>query len=158
MKDIKVHNIKNLMSIKSVEDNLTDRKYFESIVTLLYSQASENVSIEASRPNYNIISLTAELKSILKDYGELNYSNSEISFYVNSIKPNLLEFLPQIWFAYEHVSLCFFKNVDLGLDLGLSRKPWFEITENFSSYVLFKGIEEDTLWIGKSEELEFNIR
>ena len=34
-------------------------------------------------------------------------------------------------------------------------KPWYEIANMVESYIVFKGIEEDVVWIGKSDNLEF---
>lgn len=99
--------------------------------------------------------MVTQLKTISNINCNFKSSDFEISF--SSANPNksLFEFLPMIWFAYEHVSFSFF--IENEIEFDTKRKSWEEITSRFKSYMLFKGAEEDVIWIGKSNDLKFDL-
>ena len=157
MKELIIHENcqNNLCSIKSIENNYSDRNYMESIIYSLLNMTHDRFYVEASRPNYEITSLEESLKHIMLDNKTFKFTNFGISFSDNRVSKELIEILPLIWFGYEHIAICFFIRNEIQFDI--KRKPWYEITENQQSYVLFKGIEEDVIWIGKSKELTFDV-
>jgi hypothetical protein len=157
MKELKIHNNEkgNLLSIKPVDDTYSDRSYFIIIITTLFALTKGCFHVQASRPNYNTIDLAIQLKGILSSNCNFRYTDFEISFCNTKAEENLLEFLPLIWFAYEHISISFF--IENKIEIDIKRKSWDEITKSSKSYVLFKGVEEDVIWIGKSSELEFDL-
>lgn len=145
----------NLCSIKSVDDTHSGTYYMRTIINILLNLTRGKFYVEVSRPNYDTTHLKENLKQIMVDNKSFNCTNFEISFLSDGISENLRDFLPQLWFAYEHTAFCFFVENEIAADV--KRKSWSEITTNTKSYVLFKGIEEDVLWIGKSNELEFDL-
>jgi hypothetical protein len=64
--------------------------------------------------------------------------------------------LPSIWFHYQYVSFTFSHNC--AIKFNIKMLPWYAVTTKVSSYVLFKGAEEDVVWIGKSKELKFDFQ
>jgi hypothetical protein len=157
MKELKIHNNEkgNLLSIKAVENIYSDKNYFIFIISSLFALTKGCFYVEASRPNYDTNDLVIQLKGILNSNCNFRYTDFEISFWNTKVEEKLLEFLPVIWFAYEHISFCFFTENKIEIDI--KRKSWYEITKGSKSYVLFKGVEDDVIWIGKSNELEFDL-
>lgn len=149
------HN--NLCSIKSIENTYSDRNYLINIITTLYALTKGYLHVQASRPTYeyDTTDLEVRLKSILINNCSFRYTDFEILFCNTKIEEELLEILPIIWFAYEHIAFCFF--TESRIEFDIKRKPWYEITTRSKSYVLFKGVEEDVIWIGKSDELKFDL-
>ncbi len=160
MKDLKIHNNEkgDLLSIKSIENTYYDRNYFISIVTTLFSLTKGCFYVEVSRHNYdyNAINLILQLKAILNSNCNFEHTNFGTSFCTNELNESLLETLPVIWFAYEHIAFCFF--TENKIEFNVKRKPWYEITKMSKSYVLFKGIEDDVIWIGKNNEMKFDLK
>jgi len=146
---------KNLCSIKPVNDTHSDRNYMQSIINTLFNLTKGKFYVEVSRPNYHTAHLKENLKQMMANNKSFNCNNFEISFFSDGISEELIEILPQLWFAYEHTAFCFFVENEIQIDI--KRKPWSEITTNTKSYILYKGIEEDVLWIGKSNELKFDL-
>ncbi|HFI4796666.1 TPA: hypothetical protein ACGQK4_002391 [Elizabethkingia anophelis] len=163
MKDTHVYNDKkykgNLLSIKSPYKHLTQLEFLlEDIFSILHKQQPGCLFIECSRPtyDYDLNDLNNEIKNSIRDKDIYFSSNtSEIRYSDNDFKNNeILDILPKLWFAYEH--LCFrFTNVKNNNINDYYRKPWYEIANMVESYIVFKGIEEDVVWIGKSDNLEF---
>lgn len=156
MKEFKSHNSNNLISIKSIENNLFDRKYFIELNRKLLFMTSGLVYIQASRPNYifNIDEFRNDDLIIGNQISNCNF-NEEICFFIRKDSNNLLNFLTKIWFSFEHISFCYTDQDFINFDL--KRKSWSEIVKNIESFVVFKGIEDDVVWIGKSEKLSFEF-
>lgn len=154
MKDIRKKG--NLLSIKSIEDIYADKQYLKMLMYKLFSLTQGLIYIEASRPTYeyDIYDLVDNLTPILSN-NNFNFDSFGLSFKVNEISTNLVDLSPIIWFAYEHVTFCFFK--ESSTEFNLKRKSWNYITSNAISYVMFRGAEDDVIWIGKSDELEFML-
>lgn len=157
MKDLKIHNKEkgNLISIKPIANIHSDRQYLASIIISLLNLTKGCLYIEASRPNYNVNDIIEDLKRIFINNDSFKSNFFEVSFFCHEINDALLSILSEIWFAYEHTAYCFF--VDDKIEFNVKRKAWYEITSRIDSFVMFRGIEEDVLWIGKSNGLEFNI-
>src|SRR5690606_34921577 len=130
----KFHN--DLCSIKPVNDTHSDRYYMRAIIKTLLSLARGKFYVEVSRENYDTTYLKENLKQIMVDNNSFKSSSFEISFFSDGISEELIEILPQLWFAYEHTAFCFFMENEIEIDI--KRKPWSEITTNTKSYVLFK--------------------
>jgi len=157
MRELKIHSneAENLLSIKPVGNTYSDRNYLIFVITTLFTLTKGSFYVEASRPNYDTTDLVKQLKEILNGNRSLRYTNFEILYWDTKVDKKVLETLTTIWDAYEHVSFCFFTENKTEIDV--KRKPWYEITTSSKSYVLFKGAEEDVVWIGKSNELKFDI-
>ncbi len=57
----------------------------------------------------------------------------------------------EIWLEYEHPSLIAHNENKLIMRKDFYADSWSETTSLIKSIVLFKGVEEDVLWIGKSK-------
>jgi hypothetical protein len=159
MKDFKIHSQHrgNLSSIKSVEDTYSDKSYLLALFARLQCLTIDSFfCLEASRPNYALPDLEGQLKMIpVNKETDFKMTKFELFFCHKKIPTELFELLPEIWFAYEHVALLFF--YEGRPDFEIKRKPWYDTTSKSKSYVLFKGIEEDVIWIGKNPELVFDF-
>ncbi|MNG72952.1 hypothetical protein D3C87_875210 [compost metagenome] len=157
MKDFKIHSDEggNLLSIKPLEDVYSDRVYFINLILTLSFEKSYFI-INASRPNYDEPDLLAKLKSVLDNKENFSYDNFELAFAGRILSQETVNLLPSIWFHYQHVTFTFFCNPVI--KFNTKRIPWYDITTKVSSYVLFKGAEEDVVWIGKSKELKFDFQ
>jgi len=67
----------------------------------------------------------------------------------------VINLLPLIWFHYQHVAFSFFRSS--GNKFITKVMSWKDITQKETSYVMFKGAEDDVVWIGKSKELKFDL-
>lgn len=149
----------NLCSIKSIDASYQGRTYLISLIEKLLNLTDGQLFVEFSRPNYNVSQIVEKLMSFNSQIKNLSskLNFQELSFVLDprNCEYNLLDILSQCWFAFEHGTLCFF----LGKQFSRPSREesWYEITQKSSSFVMFKGIEEDVIWIGKSDDLEFNL-
>ncbi|WP_121966700.1 hypothetical protein [Myroides sp. N17-2] len=155
MKYIKMHK-ENLLSVKS-DNILLNSSTFIEILELFHKEAHGAFYIEGSRETYEYDTsvIKCQIEKTLKNGKILQYSDFETIISGVNINSELISVLWRFWFAYEHVMICFLLD-DIN-EINLKRNSWYEITERYKSYVLFKGIEEDTILIGKSEELNFDF-
>ncbi|MNK15202.1 hypothetical protein D3C87_333370 [compost metagenome] len=156
MKDLKIHNNAdgNLLSIKSVVDIYSDREYFINLILKL-SFETGYFYINASRPEFDEASLLEKLKLVLDNKDNFSYNNFEITFEGTILNQEIGNLLPSIWFNYQHVSFTFSHN--RAIKFNIKMLPWYDVTAKVSSYVFFKGAEDDVVWIGKSKELKFDF-
>ncbi|WP_207622466.1 hypothetical protein, partial [Niastella koreensis] len=84
----------------------------------------------------------------------------EFYLYINIelLNQRVFDLICLIWETYEYPTLIFSKEIDPFLKIKPNKiinGSWKEVTLLSMSYILFKGIEDDVLWIGKSKDLEF---
>ena len=157
MKNIKIHYNENgnLISIKPLEDIYADRQYLISVIDNLFKRTKGCLYIEASRPNFEVNHIIEKLKTILKHNDSFESNDFRLSFQCNEITNELFYILAKIWFAYEHGSISFFPIEKINFEIN--QLAWYDITTYTDSIVMFKGVEEDVIWIGKSDKYEFNL-
>lgn len=66
--------------------------------------------------------------------------------------------LSGIWFSYEQPSAIFLfdESENEAASNFTWRTDWKTITEKFKSVIVFKSVEGDVMWIGKSSEIDFD--
>lgn len=165
--DIKNHKNENnqLLSIKGVNYDYQSKQYILKILNRLI-QSAGYVLIHVKRNNYKHYSIDK-----IRNEGEfLGITNLkvesnlfEISFNFNHCKSKdeLLSVLVELWYCFQQPAYYFFTDEEaLGNNNEIILKnnlSWKEVIDLSNSYVMFKGAEEDVIWIGKSDELEFDI-
>lgn len=158
MKELKIHKNTggNLCSIASLDDNYSDRLYLSTLISNVFNMANGLLHVKVSRPNYSLDNILEKLKALDLVKGSLlvEAHNFELSFLYNKkiIDCELTWFLSNIWFAFEQASYTFLVNENS--EPLQSRTSWVQITVEAPAYVMFKGAEENVVWIGKSLELD----
>ncbi|HFK5529480.1 TPA: hypothetical protein ACGZ99_003563 [Elizabethkingia anophelis] len=150
---------KNLISIKSNYKHLTQLEFLlERIFSILHNQLPGCLIIECSRPTfeYDLNDLNTKVKNLIENEEEYFFCDSFETRYINNDFKNIeiLKILPELWFAFEHINIRFTNAKVININ-DYYRKPWYETTKLTESYIVFKGVEEDVVWIGKSDNLEF---
>ncbi|AQX02277.1 hypothetical protein [Elizabethkingia anophelis] len=163
MKDTHVYNDQkykeNLLSIKSPYKHLKQVEFLlEDIFSILHIQLPGCLIIECSRPTfeYDLNDLNTKIKNLIDNKEEYFFCDSFETRYINNNFKNIetLNILPELWFAFEHINICFTNDKVININ-DYYRKHWYEIANMVESYIVFKGVEEDVVWIGKSDNLEF---
>ncbi|NQX86047.1 MAG: hypothetical protein HRT67_09100 [Flavobacteriaceae bacterium] len=161
MKKIVRHNTE-LLSIKSINNSVWEDKIIFKMLLKKIFVNNDNILATFKNLVYFHSNLQKRLLQIInyETFIKSNYDScfSEISFYlkISNIDDKSLEIINELWTIYEQPSLLIYnENED---DKKLARKeksifliPWKEITSTLDSIILFRGIEEDVLWIGKSK-------
>lgn len=167
MIDIKTHKNENnqLLSIKGVDYDYQSKQYILRLLIKLI-QFTGYVLIHVKRNNYKDSAID-KLKKESTALGIINLKVDpilfEISFNFNSSKSKeeLLPILVDLWYSFQQPVYYFFtdeKELECHNEVLLSNNlSWKEVVDLSNSYVMFKGAEEDVIWLGKSEELEFGI-
>lgn len=165
--DIKTHKNENnqLLSIKGVDYDYQSKQFILKLLNKLI-QFAGNVLIQLRRNNYedsSIDKLKKEGVSLGVKSLKVDSNLFEISFNFNAAKSKeeLLPLIVDLWYCFQQPVYYFFTNEErleyyneILLNNNLS---WKEVVDLSNSYVMFKGAEEDVIWIGKSDELEFDL-
>lgn len=167
MKDIKVHN-NILLSIKPIiMDVYYDRQYFKDII-IEYIKISKTIYVGAMRPEQKTKNLIENIRKVIpktdmfiSHHRELN----EIALFIEitemniNIQDNVIDIILNIWTIYEQPALVFSINNQFSIEertlLASNRLSWEKTVNLTSSYMIFKGVEDDVLWISKSSNLVF---
>jgi hypothetical protein len=160
MRDISFHN-KNNCSIAGIS------KYIIRDILNRMLATTKSVVATVERPYYKIELSINSISNILGNIEELKIADNlfSVSFIYDVIEDNskFIETFIDIWFEYEQPCFCFF----VSKQSSEVCKHWFddknrfryyvnEIVDKSPCYVIYKGIEEDVMWIEKSKTLEFN--
>ncbi len=165
MIDVKVHENENnqLLSIKGIDGDFYSKQYILCLIRKLFEQTNY-VLIRVKRNNYQDPCIE-RLRNLGYSLGvkdlEIDSDLFEISFNFNVKESNqtLLLILVDLWYAFEQPNYYFFNTKEdfrLNYERILINNPsWLVITNMTSVYVMFKGAEEDVIWLGKSINLGF---
>ena len=154
----------NLCSIKSIENDFSGRLYFLNLLRRLTSNLNIIFYANMQRPYYDIEGAVAKINALKDSLFELKISDDFFNISFNVMQPNLsdsiLQLIVDLWFDFEQPLFVIAKDEKPPKVLKLLRNKfikWNDITETIQAYTIYRGAEEDVVWIGKSEELEFYI-
>lgn len=161
MRDVKYHN-KNFCSIAGIENTFSGKYIIRDILNKLLPKTTLVVA-KVQRPYYEHEFLVKSITKISSELKELKIDEDWFSlsfkYYTKEDNDSFIEIFLDIWFDYEQPAFSFFvkgQEMQLYKNLTIDRRMlWKDITTLLPSYVLFKGIEEKVLWIGKSDNLKF---
>jgi len=95
------------------------------------------------------------------NYLHQDINENDVGFYQNAtnlLDDYMLELINKYWFYFEQPTLVVCKDLKKFLDKdfnSLVGYSWKDITKISDSFVLFRGVEEEVLWVGKSQALDF---
>jgi hypothetical protein len=162
MKDIHYHK-ENLCSIARIENSFSGKYILRDILNrILRSTVLVIATIE--RPFYTVQSSIAEISTISTELKDLiiaeNLFSISFKYYTKENNDDFINTFLEIWFEYEQPAFSFFvigQDLQTYKNLEIHRHMYVEqITALSPCYVLFRGIEEDVIWIGKSDNLKFD--
>ena len=157
MKEIIVYNNHNanLSSIKSIEDNFSDKNYLSTIMENLYKLTGGTIYVHSIYDNYDLTTITSDISKNIDKISNLLHSNNfnEVSFECDTLDDTLDKLIKKMWFAYEQMILVFFSDNKEKFDGN--KVSWEKVTLENNCFAMFKGMEEDVIWIGKSSNLTF---
>ena len=152
MNDIRIHK-ESLISIKSIDSDLDGQIHLSNIIQNLFS-ITGYLYVEASRPNCPMTDIIDLVKGLKTNSIDWYLDDFCLMFSLTDSDHIISRTLSKTWFAYEHCIICFFTQKPLRLK---KRIPWHEITAGNKSFVMFRGPEEDVVWIGKSYDFDFDF-
>ena len=154
----------NLCSIKSIENDFSGRLYFLNLLRRLTSNLNIILYANVLRPYYEVEKTVAKINALRGELFELKISDDffEISFHViqSNMSDNILELIVELWFEFEQPLFVIAIDEEPAKVLRIINNrfiKWNDITETIEAYTIYRGAEEDVVWIGKSDELEFEI-
>jgi hypothetical protein len=161
MKEIKQHTADgDLISIASLTNCYGDQRYLALLISSLLTLTSGQVHVWLSRPDYDydiekFVNLLKEafpkIDLLIKpEYFEVSFVTT-----AKEIDEQVLAILSKLWFAFQHASFVFSASVNSPFDV--KRRAWYEIVAEVRGFVVFKGAEDDVLWIGKSSDIQFDL-
>ena len=155
----------NLCSIKSVKNDYSGSLFLLDLLRD-FSNYTNSVIVHVRRNNY-ITSAIEKLKEtdIKLEINELKIDKNlfEVSFWFNNTNLNdeILRIMRDLWFAFEQPAFCFYMNqgqLENNREEIISKNlSWQQITNKSDVYVVFKGAEEDVIWIGKNNKMEYKL-
>jgi len=159
MKEINIYNKDELTlcAIKPVRDVYSDKMYLISLIEKYYSLTGALLYIDVCRPNYDVSKIVRGLGKVPAVAKTLaiddNFFSISFMYKEKLVENDLLYILSEIWFAFEQGLFSFFTDKDVAIPP--KRSSWKKIVTHSSSFVMFKGVEEDVVWVGKSNDLEW---
>ena len=154
--DFKKHR-DNFCSFKFIGDHYFIRTNFIALLESHLTLVEGDLYVEIARPEKDVNGLINQLNSVnsiansmkvAKDFFEITFTCKK-----DDINNDLLWQLSALWICFQHVS--FVMTLKKGSFNFRNRLAWDQITAVTPSFVLFKGVEEDVVWIGKSDGLSF---
>lgn len=154
----------NLCSIAGVEPNRSGEAILREVTahflatTPIVIARVERPATFAIRPTALNAESTIKLKNLRHDDDWFSLS---FEYYPKSENDLFLDLVIELWFTYEQPMFAFLTKRVLRSMTQISASSqvltWQEIAEEVSSFVIHKGIEDDVIWIGKSDELSFGF-
>ena len=166
MTNVKVHGKfdNQLLSIKGVDPNYSGKIYLQNVLNVLI-QNSHCTLIHVRRNYYedhNLKRLASQVRNLLVEDIRIEDDLFEISFHFSKdqLTGDVLWILIDLWFSFEQPAFFFLKetgSLEVNYERFLTESlSWSQIANIASSCLMFKSVEEDVVWIGKSSDLSFD--
>jgi len=161
MKDINYHG-DNLCSIAGIENTFFGKGVIRELLKNLLRE-SVVVVAEIQRPYDDAWLLRKKIYDISSDIQNLKIDSDcfavSFDYIVKEENEEFIKLFVDLWFSYEQPTFSFFllkqgQELFNSLIIG-KRLSWQKVTEISTLYTLFKSVEEDVIWIGKSKNLGF---
>jgi hypothetical protein len=160
MKDVIIHTEceNNLCSIKPVNQSYEDKIYLTDLFESLY-KLTGCIFVDLNRPNYDeeLFVNRFEKHRNKITYFDSDLNNNEISFIYREkeFDRDLFLTIVEMWYEYEQPFFCFTRNA---VNPNITRwMAWYDVTKKYTAYAIFRGPEQDVLWIGKSAGFSFKV-
>lgn len=162
MKDIHYHS-ENLCSVAQIENSFSGKYILRDILNrILRNTVLVIASIE--RPFHTVQSSIVTISQIYSELRDLiideNLFSISFKYYTKENNDEFINTFLEIWFEYEQPTFSFFvigQNIKTYNTLEINRRMNIEQIASLSPcYILCRGIEEDVIWVGKSENLKFD--
>ncbi len=155
--DLKVHENGNLCSIKfdNIESARQDVLY---IISVLNHSNFKYFHVFFSRPISfvpDIVIWNLRSKIEFNDF-YISPNNFELKFWSECGLIDSEYLLYDLLNIFEHGAIIFTNNLSLRKIANI--EYWKNITEMNESIIIFKGVENDVIWLGKSKELNFDFK
>lgn len=153
-------NLQTLFSVAGIEDSFGGRSKLRGIVNPLLAFALSFYG-EAKRPFFqpsNSLRLVNQMSDML-ERPVLSEDLFSVSFEyaIQQNNDHLLTLLLELWFEYEQPFFCFFQT-SLNPERRITpQMNWKAVVEMEPCLVMFKSVEEDVVWLGKSASIGINI-
>lgn len=162
MKDVYLHN-KNLCSIAGVENTFLGKYIIRDVLNKILPNTTLIIA-EAQRPYYKPELSVVSINNISSEFENLKIDEDLFSlsfnYYTKENNDSFIQVFLDIWFEYEQPAFSLFlsgQEMQSYKNLKIDRRmSWKDITALLPCYVLSKGIEDDVIWIGKSDVLQFD--
>ena len=159
MKNINQHG-ETLVSIAGIEDTFSGRYLFREIINNILPTASM-IFAKASRPHFYPISMVTLIDKAagLIENLSLDKDLFSVSFNYKTRTDNdeLFYLLEELWFEFEQPCFVFYQDDGQAARTFKPDISWKKITETWSSFVLFKSVEDDVVWLGRSSGIRLPI-
>lgn len=164
MKDIYYHKNENLCSIGRIGDTISGKSIIREVLNVILPK-TELVFAKIERPNYESMPSIKSVAEISSEIEELKFPEEGYSmtfkYYPKADNDNFIKTLSRLWLDHEQPTFSFFlpgQEPQFYKDLHVGRQlAWDEVTALAPCYIVYKGIQEDVLWIGWSDNLEFEL-
>jgi hypothetical protein len=160
MIDIKIQSNNQLCSIKPIDINDASKFKFSQIIQKLSDDLHFGLVV-LKRRNYdnNTLEDLINYRFQLGVYNVVLDSDVfEISFCFNTgkVSGHLLSVLFEFWHSFEQPTYYFFETSGFIYQDSFLRHvlSWQEIVNTFNSALLFKDVEEEVIWLAKTEGLQ----
>ena len=161
--NFKKHN-NNLVSISFEGNDYHIRSFIRNVFEKLLDTSNYSI-IETRRPYHGVEKTISKMDIVLdylKDISCDKYFN-EMSFLYDRNKLmdfDFIELCVEVWFEYEQPCFVFsnLENDKSGNNINPMMKnlKWDKKINYYKGYILFRGVEENVIWIGKSLDIEFS--
>jgi hypothetical protein len=159
--DLCISENQNLFSISGIDESFAGISRFRRIVAFLLKDASFAV-VEAHRPNTFAVQPAGLNGNLADSLLNLNHDDDWFSCYfeyrIQENNDELVDLFSNLWFTYEQPALIIVRDTlypnKRVLALLRKRVSWKETTSSTPCIVVHKGVEEDVLWVGKSEKID----
>jgi hypothetical protein len=165
VKDIYYYN-ESLCSIAQIENSFSGKYILRDILNRILRNTFHIIAT-IERPFYTVQSSIAAISNTSSELENLNIDEKLFSisfkYYTKENNDDFINLFLEVWFEYEQPTFSFFttgQNTETYKNLEVHRRMNVEqITALSPCYVLFRGIEEDVLWVGlKNARLWDNLK
>lgn len=150
-----------LFSIAGVNDSFNGRYQVRELIYHIL-RTTAFIRVEAKRPFFQPSVSYALLKRVSGQIEHLNLPKDlfSVSFDYSVLEDNddIVQLLAELWFDYEQPFFSFFQSL---LDKEKKIEPkmtWKDVTEMALCFVMFRSVEEDVVWVGKSKDITIDLK
>jgi hypothetical protein len=160
MKEL-IHQNNNLLTISSFNyEKWGDSLFFKHLIEDFSKEYRFILSTNMRSLTIKHLKVIEDANKLLQDENIIFWADSEYvcAFVKEAMTEDMYNLIVSFWATFEHNALIFTNDLDPFVEIfqfGYEKTDWYDLVHKARSFIFFKGLQEEVIWIGKNGNLDF---
>jgi hypothetical protein len=138
-----------------------DKQFFKYLMQDFIKEGYDCILSTSCKPLDGYIKVVQKANELLPEENMLgDFSDKVTSEYAwvigeKDLNEDVFDLINSFWYYFEQTSLLITNDLKAYAELDIKNMYWHDIVQKSNSFLFYKGLQEEVIWIGKSGNINF---